>query len=255
MPTRTDRRFSASLHRQTGVALWRQIADRISDTVIPAAGGSGARLPSEQQLAQQFEVNRHTVRAAISALVREGVLRAEQGRGTFVDRPRRITYPISRRTRFSDAIDSQASSPSSELIESRLEEASPEVAAALDLPVGSPVICLETLGRADETAISLATSWFDAGRFAGIAESFAMTRSITAALAAHGVKDYLRRQTTVEARHATPQDESRLGLSPGAIVLQTRYINCDNEDRPVQYALTRFPADRIALQLDTAEAL
>ena len=36
-------------------------------------------------LAERYGVNRHTVRSAISALVQEGVLRAEQGRGTFVD--------------------------------------------------------------------------------------------------------------------------------------------------------------------------
>lgn len=253
MRSEPARRFSSRLHRQTGVALWRQIADRISDSVVPAAGGSGARLPSEQQLATQFGVNRHTVRAAISALVREGVLRAEQGRGTFVDRPRRINYPISRRTRFSTGMDGQADAASSELLASRLEEASAEVAAALGLPDGAPVICLEILGRADGVAISLATSWFDAGRFAGIAESLAMTRSTTAALAAHGVEDYVRNNTMVEARHATQEDEARLDLSPGAIVLQTRYLNSDSNGVPVQYALTRFPADRVSLQLDTGD--
>ena len=41
-----------------------------------------------------FGVNRHTVREAIASLVHEGVLRSEQGRGTFVEQRRRFAYPI-----------------------------------------------------------------------------------------------------------------------------------------------------------------
>lgn len=244
---------STTLHRQSGVALWRQIADRIQQSVIPAVGGSGAKLPSEQQLATEFGVNRHTVRAAISALVREGVLRAEQGRGTFVDRPRRITYPISRRTRFSRAVDGQAEIVASELLAQRREAANDDVASALRLAAGVPVIRLETLGRADGTPISRGTSWFDPDRFSGIGEALTRSGSLTAAMAEHGVTDYWRLRTIVEARHASPDDQETLALSPGAIVFITRYVNCDENDTPVQYAVTRFPADRVEMQFDTSD--
>ena len=45
---------------------------------------AGARLPSEQQLAQRFEVSRNTVRGAIHSLTIFGLLRSVNGFGTFV---------------------------------------------------------------------------------------------------------------------------------------------------------------------------
>ena len=65
--------------------LWRQIADRIR-LAIGSGEFAGTQLPPEMALAARFGVNRHTVRGAIAALVQEGVLRAEQGRGTFIER-------------------------------------------------------------------------------------------------------------------------------------------------------------------------
>lgn len=239
---------TGDLQRESGIALWRQIADRIHDTVIPAAGGSGARIPPEQKLAEQFGVNRHTVRAAISALVREGVLRSERGRGNFIEKQRRITYPISRRTRFSAAMHGQADRIEGRLLGHALEPANNVVARELEIAAGASVTRMETLGSADGIPLSRATGWYNAQLLPNIIAAYERTRSITAAFAEHGVDDYVRRRTTVEARHAGPADQHDLSLASGAIVFVTRYVSCDTAGTPLQYAETRFPADRIQLE-------
>ena len=60
-----------TLARGEGVALWRQICQRIGDEIHAGAYAPGVRLPTESNLAQRFAVNRHTIRRAIGAL--EGV--------------------------------------------------------------------------------------------------------------------------------------------------------------------------------------
>ncbi|MBN1909086.1 MAG: GntR family transcriptional regulator [Pirellulales bacterium] len=45
---------------------------------------AGVPLPSEPRLAEQFNVSRPTVRRALEEMVKEGLIRREQGRGTFV---------------------------------------------------------------------------------------------------------------------------------------------------------------------------
>lgn len=50
----------------------------------------GDRLPSEEHLVRLCGVSKMTVRAAISDLVKEGVLRRNHGLGTFVARPRAL---------------------------------------------------------------------------------------------------------------------------------------------------------------------
>ncbi|MGO4838478.1 phosphonate metabolism transcriptional regulator PhnF, partial [Rhizobiaceae sp. 2RAB30] len=132
-----SKRDPSDMERRSGVALWRQIADRIRQGIAAGTLGEDDRLPPELVLSERFGVNRHTVRAAISALVQEGVLRAEQGRGTFIERRQRLTYPISARTRFSAGLEGQARDRRGNLLAYATEPAKARVAEALGLTEGA----------------------------------------------------------------------------------------------------------------------
>jgi GntR family transcriptional regulator, phosphonate transport system regulatory protein len=240
-----------SVTRRSGIALWRQIADQMRQAIGTGALGADGRLPPELALSERFGVNRHTLRSAIAALVQEGVLRAEQGRGTFVESRKRLSYPISARTRFSTGLRDQTKDRRSSLLAHAVEPASSRVAEALELPAGDDVIRLETLSEADGRPISRATSWFDARRFAGFARSYAKTASITASFKQFGIDDYFRHSTLVSARHADAADLADLKLSPGAIVLVAVAVNVDTKGKPIQFAQTRFVADRVELTVST----
>jgi GntR family transcriptional regulator, phosphonate transport system regulatory protein len=239
------------IERRSGVALWRQIADRIRIEIASGSLDAQGKLPPEIELSARFGVNRHTVRAAIAALVQEGVLRAEQGRGTFVADRRRLTYPITARTRFSTGLADQIRERRSTLLDHASEPASERVAQALELAPGQEVLRIETLSEADGRPLSRATSWFDAGRFPGFELAYQETQSVTAAFKRYGIDDYLRRSTIVSARHADPADLADLRLSPGAIVLVTVAVNVDTQGRPIQFSETRFAADRVELSVST----
>lgn len=60
------------------------LADRILDDVLSGRYAAGAALPSESELAEESGLSRLTVREAVKILRSKGVLRVEQGRGTFV---------------------------------------------------------------------------------------------------------------------------------------------------------------------------
>lgn len=235
------------MERGSGVALWRQIADRIRQGITDGEFAEGGRLPPEIALAERFGVNRHTVRGAIAALVQEGVLRAEQGRGTFIEHAPRISYAVGRRTRFSANLEGQARETRGRLLAHASMPADARIAEALAVAPGASVIRLDTLSEADGRPISRATSWFDAARFPDIAAGYAATGSITAAFARCGIEDYVRRSTAISARHADAPALADLGLSPGAIVLVAVAINDDTQGRPVQFSETLFAADRVDL--------
>lgn len=234
------------LQRGVGVALWRQIADGIRGGIAAGIADKNGRLPAEMELALRFGVNRHTVRAAIAALVHEGVLQSEQGRGTYVRQQQRLVYPIGVRTRFSAGFEGQARERQTQLI-GHAREAAGAVAEPLGLAPEDEAIRLEILGKADGVPVSRATSWFSVARFPTIAEVYERLGSATAALSELGVDDYLRASTAVDARHADEADGRELKLSPGAIVIVTRSLNVDRDGAPVHYSVTRFPADRVEL--------
>ena len=130
--------------------------------------------------------------APSAALVQgEGVLRAEQGRGTFVLSRKRLSYPIGARTRFSTGLQGQTSERHIDLLSSSVEPASQRVAEGLGLARGAEVIRLETRGEADGRPVSRAAGWFDAKRFAGIDKAMAQTGSIIRRRQfAFGIDDY-----------------------------------------------------------------
>ncbi|MCB9604568.1 MAG: GntR family transcriptional regulator [Sandaracinus sp.] len=57
------------------------VADVLRDEITSGRFAAGSRLPPERQLAARFEVNRGTVRAALSRLAAEGLLSVRQGSG------------------------------------------------------------------------------------------------------------------------------------------------------------------------------
>ncbi|MEO1067218.1 MAG: phosphonate metabolism transcriptional regulator PhnF, partial [Pseudomonadota bacterium] len=211
------------------------------------------KLPSEPALAERFDVNRLTLRAAVTALVDEGLLRREQGRGTFVERKKRLVYPISRRTRFSAGLSQQTDEATVQVLGTSREASSPHLAERLALGPGDPVMRVETLSLADKVAVFRSTSWFPADRFSTIGDDIIKTGSITKALLAHGVSDYVRHSTQIEARHATPEDCADLHLSSGAIVLNAEALNHDAGGLPIQFTISRIAADRVTLRIDSGE--
>jgi GntR family phosphonate transport system transcriptional regulator len=238
---------AGKVERKSGIALWRQIADQIRLAI--GSGEFADRLPPEMALAARFGVNRHTVREAIAALEQEGVLRAEQGRGTFIERKQRLAYPIGVRTRFSEGLQGQTKDRRGILLDHAVEVADERTAEALGLVAGTNVVRLETLSEADGRPVSRATSFFSWERFADIEKAYAESGSITIALKSFGILDYFRRSTLISARHASDADLANLKLSPGAIVLATVYVNVDQEGRPVQFSETRFAADLVELSV------
>jgi GntR family transcriptional regulator, phosphonate transport system regulatory protein len=239
------------IQRQKGVALWRQIADRIRANIAAGDYDVTGRVPAETALAEEFAVNRHTVRAALAALAQEGIVRAEQGRGTLIAQRDKFDFPISRRTRFTQGIGEQARDLQGVLLSVRDEAANAELSRWLKVAPGTRLIRLETVRKADGRALSRSTSWFPAERFSGIDAVFQNSGSITRALAAFDVTDYLRDVTEISAVHAEPDDVADLGLTPGAIVLVTKALNTDLEAVPIQFAITRFPADRVQFTVRT----
>lgn len=238
------------VERQSGVALWRQIADRMRLAINNGDFDETGMMPPETVLAGRFGVNRHTVRSAMAALAEEGIVRPIQGIGTRIERRDRLRFPISRRTRFSQGLGNQARDLEGKLLDAATEAAPSIVTNALGLAPGAPCVRLEIVSSADKRPISRSTSYFPADRFAGMAEAYEETRSITASFRNLGVADYVRRSTEISAIHAEGDDMRQLKLSPGAIILVAMAVNTDLDGTPIQFSRTRFAADRVKLTVE-----
>jgi GntR family transcriptional regulator, phosphonate transport system regulatory protein len=153
--------------RASGITAWKQIADVLADEIRNRTYAQTGRLPAEHALAERFGVHRHTLRQAMTELQRLGLVRVEQGRGTFVQHER-LDYPLSRRTRFSDNLAQRGLLPSKQLIAARAEAPTSAAAQALGLAIGSRVVVIEMLDEADGQPIGLMNASYPADRFGGL---------------------------------------------------------------------------------------
>lgn len=65
----------------------QRLRRHILDRIMSGAWPTHSRVPSENELSTQFGASRMTIRNAVKALERDGVLHAVQGLGTFVSAP------------------------------------------------------------------------------------------------------------------------------------------------------------------------
>ena len=236
--------------RADGVALWRQIAEALRDDIHHKTFAESGRLPPEKELAFRFGVNRHTVRRAISTLESEGLVRTEHGRGTFI-LDGFINYQLGKRTRFSENIRQLNMEPSREVLQILTEPAPSNVARALGLKKGSPVVHLETRSRANKLIMSIASHYFSARRFPGLIEDFKKEHSITKVLKKLGVNDYLRKQTCITARMPDITEARQLEIPKIQPILVAEAVNVDSSGRPLEFGISRSAANRRQYVIET----
>jgi DNA-binding transcriptional MocR family regulator len=73
-----------NLDVESGVPLYRQLADAIRTFIEHGSLRNGERLPATRELASQLRLNRATVSAAYNMLEQSGILQGHVGRGSFV---------------------------------------------------------------------------------------------------------------------------------------------------------------------------
>jgi GntR family phosphonate transport system transcriptional regulator len=238
------------MDRDSGIALWRQIEADIAAAIRDGVYAPGSRLPVEAELARRYGVNRHTLRRAMAALAENGLVRVEQGRGTFVQE-HVVDYAVGPRMRMSEALIGQQRAPGGRLLHAELRKADRTVAKNLGLRAGAGVVLLETLSEADGKPISVSQHYFPQSRCAGIAEAYRESGSITRALAACGVPDFIRRTTRITARLPGAIYARHLQQPANRPILMTESVNVDPDGRPIEYGIARFASDRVQLVHET----
>ncbi|MFO7858796.1 MAG: phosphonate metabolism transcriptional regulator PhnF [Ectothiorhodospiraceae bacterium] len=223
---------------------WRRIRDQLADEIAAGAYEPGGRLPTEAALSRRFGVNRHTVRHAMATLADEGLVRIEQGRGTFVQEPV-LDYPVTGRTRFSDILIGAHHDPHSHLLHSRQLTANGEMADALLIREGDPVLLLETIRFMDEVPLAITAHYFPEDRFSGLVEAFQESGSLTSALYRFAVRDYFRQVTRVQARLPDEDEAHLLRQPPAQPILEHRSVNVDPDSRPIEFAVGRYAGQRV----------
>lgn len=149
---------------------YQEIADRLRDQIGSGVLEPGQRLPSEPDLATEYDASRNTVRLAIALLINQGLVVSRQGLGTFVIEPakpftallsRISAAPTERHASMALPVISPAADES-EMVRLQVESglASPSVAEKLDLGAGGAVVIRRSQHVIGEVPWQLINSYY-----------------------------------------------------------------------------------------------
>ncbi|MCR9177767.1 MAG: phosphonate metabolism transcriptional regulator PhnF [Alphaproteobacteria bacterium] len=241
------------LDRANGVAIWRQIEQELAQEIATGVFQEGQQLPTEAELAARFSVNRHTIRRAVGMLSDRGLVRVEQGRGSFV-RENVLEYTIGRRTRFTENVKRANRSPGGRMLSITREKASRGVAEELDVTAGAQVVHLVSVSEVDGRPVGLADHYFPTKLFGEFEAAYAREPSITKVMEHHGFGDYQRARTKVTAGIPDAVDSSVLQIPRTRPVLIVDSVNVAPGGTILQASHVRYAADRFQLVFETLDS-
>lgn len=238
--------FAPRPARPSRDSFWTRIATELAEAIARGVYPPGERLPSEHALAEQFGVNRHTIRRSLASLSSQGLLRVTQGSGTYVEEFA-VELVLAKRTRHHQNMALAGLRGGLRVLDASTVRASAAQARALQVPVRSMLLRLRVLGEAEQQPLHVGERFFPLPRFAKLETVVRDTGSITAAFAAHGVDDYTRHESRITAQMPEPEVAAQLRQSVARPVLLVESVNVDTGAQPIEFARTWFAGDRITV--------
>ena len=226
-----------------GLPLYRRIEAELRQRIRDGDLRPGARVAPEPELMAEYGVSRATVRQALAGLVAEGQLEIRRGLGTYVT-ARRFEHTIGGFYSFSREIERHGLTPGTRVLDLRIIAAPEDVAGALGVAGGTPVVALRRLRLAGSDPLVVETSHLPAARFAGLERvDFAAVRLYDTLQERYGCRP-MRARETFEPILLSADEADLLDQVRGDPALRVERIAYDQDDRPIEFCRSTVRGDR-----------
>jgi len=243
-----------SLDRSSPIPLYHQLKLAIAADIATRGLAPGDRLPGDHELCDLYDVSRTVARQALNELEVEGVIERVKGRGTFVAQQKADEGLAQSLTGLFEDVAARGGHLRSEVRRFEIIPADEAIAAALEIPAGTPVIALERLRFVDEVPWVLTTTHLPESIAPGLVHEDLRDRSLYAVLEeSYGVR-LVRGTRTIEAATANAGQAGLLGVRRGAPLLVLRSVSIGESGRPVESFVAFHRGDRSRFQVRLVRA-
>ncbi len=204
----------------------------------------GDAIPSERTLVERLGVSRVTIRQAIADLVDNGALERVHGKGTYVTGPQvdsRLHL-----TSFSREMRDRGLIPATVVLSAKELTAADDIAYALRIRPGRPVVRVERLRTADGTPMAYEVGYYPSALFPGLLER-ELGAFYDVFAAEYGVVVTSGEQT-VRADSADAHHARILGIAKRAPLLVQERVTYAG-DRVIELSTSAYRADRYRIHM------
>lgn len=236
---------------QSAAPMYAQLRRLIIDGISRDGLSPGDLLPGEHRLCEQYGVSRTVVRQALAQLEHEGVVERVKGKGTFVARPKTSESLMHTLVGLYEEVEGRGGHVHSDVNRHGLEPADPEVAAALEIDPGDPVVVLERRRWVEGEPWALSTVWMPESVGAVTLGTDLADSSLYRLLAENGVRAS-QGVRSCEAAVANLEQANALGVEPGAALLRLRSVSRDALGRPFEFFVAFHRGDKSRFEFELA---
>lgn len=228
------------------VPLYHQVYEILHDKILNNEWKPGDMIPAEYELIERYKVSRITVRRVLDMLDKEGLIRRERGRGTFVAQPR-LEHGLSRIVNFTEDMRQRGFEPSTKVIFSELVPASDYIAEKLEVEEGEELVWLDRLRLADHEPMCVEQSYLIHRYCPGILKYDFSKKSLREVKAReYGIR-WIRATQVIQGILSPPDLSHLLNIKTNSPLLYIERVSFSQHNIPIEYLRTYYRADRYML--------
>ena len=211
----------------------------------------GEKLPSEIDLSQMCQVNRNTLRQAISELAAQGILRKEKGMGTFVSasEPVALKHKLNRISSFGQELQQAGVKENTRLLEKGCEKPPRHVAESMGIDVESQVIAIRRLRTGDDTPLIYEETYLPVDLFDGILD-MDLTGSLYRIFTDSFNTVLARCEQRIRAVNLNREIAALLGLKDNPAALYMESVTYNDRNVPVEVLCCYFRGDKYTFEVE-----
>lgn len=236
------------LDKASPVPLYHQLKEQLIH-MIEEKYQPGDLLPAEPEIEQMFGVSRMTVRLAMGALVEEGMVIKQRGRGTFVQTPK-IIHSLTSITSWTQQMKERGLVPKT--VDMELERVAPprKIAAMLGITAAEErVIRIKRIRHANDEPMCIMINYLRESFVPGLLEQGLRDESLYNVLKRDYGLQIAKAQETVGAREASEHEAEVLKIQPYSPVLFVSRLSYLSHGTPFEVVHVISRADRYQYQI------
>lgn len=242
---------STDIDKDIPIPYHYQLRELLRDEITSGRWDLGERLPSERELCEAFQLSRTTIREAIDALVDEGLLRREKGRGTFIAEPKITEKWLGAPDSFTESMQEQGYQIETKVLNLSVIPTPYKVARELRLRSEEPVIVLDRLRTILKEPILVVTSYLPEKLCPSLIEEDFTYNSLYQILRDKYDIQIAHAKRVMEAVAANEIEANLLNVRSGVPLLLIESTAYLEDGTPIEYFKARHRGDRTRFEVDS----
>ena len=237
--------------KNSSIPLYLQIQNELMDHIRQGEYQSGQQVPSELEIASQYNVSRMTARKSLDNLVSKGILFRRRGKGTYVSEGV-VTYGLSTMLSFSRTLQSKGYDVSTRVLVVDVIPCPDDLLQHLHLSASREVIMIRRLRSINGKPAAIHTAFLDYQIYAPIQDYDLNNSSLHDAI--HKISGIQVAYTNdwVQADLASPNEAKLLDVAIGSPVLRVQGVAYSDNGQPARFSRAVYRGDMFSLNVKNA---